>query len=75
MVILLQAAAREADTPDEGTSMLEQMASYLESNVSPEEVEEMAQEQPPEAEEIQKITEPAEEAMPPEGAGLMARGE
>ena len=75
IVMLLQAAAREADTPDEGTSMLEQMASYLESDVSPEEVEEMAQEQPPEAEEIQQVTEPAEEAMPPEGAGLMARGE
>lgn len=71
IAMLLQAAVREAKTQDEGTSMLQSMADYL---VSEQEGEPMAEEQPPEAEELQQVTEPAEESMPPEGAGLMARG-
>ena len=72
IAMLLQAAVREADTQDEGTTMLQAMADYL---ISDEEApQEMDEEQPPEAEELQQVTEPAEEPMPPEGAGLMARG-
>ena len=71
IVMLLQAAVREAKTQDEGTSMLQSMADYL---ISEQEGEPMAEEQPPEPEELQQIDEPAEEPMPPEGAGLMARG-
>jgi len=71
IAMLLQAAVREAKTQDEGTSMLQSMADYL---ISEQEGEPMAEEQPPEPEELQQIDEPAEEPMPPEGAGLMARG-
>ena len=71
ITMLLQAAVREAKTQDEGTSMLQSMADYL---ISEQEGEPMAEEQPPEPEELQQIDEPAEEPMPPEGAGLMARG-
>ena len=74
--MLLQAAVREAKTQDEGTSMLQAMADYIIADKDAEQVEEQVpEEQPPEAEEIQQVTEPAEEPMPPEGAGLMARGE
>ena len=71
IAMLLQAAVREAKTQDEGTSMLQSMADYL---ISEQAGEPMAEEQPPEPEELQQIDEPAEEPMPPEGAGLMARG-
>lgn len=71
ITMLLQAAVRQADTPDEGTAMLRDMANFLESEVPD---EEMGEEEVPEAEELQQVTEPAEESMPPEGAGLMARG-
>lgn len=71
ITMLLQAAVREAKTQDEGTSMLQSMADYL---ISEQEGEPIAEEQPPEPEELQQIDEPAEEPMPPEGAGLMARG-
>jgi|TARA_R100001086_G_scaffold249295_1_gene188608 hypothetical protein len=76
IAMLLQAAVREAKTQDEGTSMLQAMADYIIADKDAEQVEEQVpEEQPPEAEEIQQVTEPAEEPMPPEGAGLMARGE
>lgn len=76
IAMLLQAAVREAKTQDEGTSMLQAMADYIIADKDTEQVEEQVpEEQPPEAEEIQQVTEPAEEPMPPEGAGLMARGE
>ena len=71
IAMLLQAAVREAKTQDEGTSMLQSMADYL---ISEQAGEPMAEEQLPEPEELQQIDEPAEEPMPPEGAGLMARG-
>ena len=71
IAMLLQAAVREAKTQDEGTSMLQSMADYL---ISEQAGEPMPEEQPPEPEELQQIDEPAEEPMPPEGAGLMARG-
>ena len=75
IAMLLQAAVREAKTQDEGTSMLQAMADYIIADKDAEQVEEQVpEEQPPEAEEIQQVTEPAEEPMPPEGAGLMARG-
>ena len=58
--------------------MLSDMASYLEGEKPQEEI----QEEPPEPEELQQVAEPMEEPMeeitaepmPPEGAGLMARG-
>ena len=75
IAMLLQAAVREAKTQDEGTSMLQAMSDYIIADKDAEQVEEQVpEEQPPEAEEIQQVTEPAEEPMPPEGAGLMARG-
>ena len=68
--MLLQSAISEVDTPDEGTAMLSDMASYLEG--------EKPQEETPELEELQQVAEPMEEItaepMPSEGAGLMARG-
>ena len=72
--MLLQSAISEVDTPDEGTAMLSDMASYLEG--------EKPQEETPELEELQQVAEPMEEPMeeitaepmPSEGAGLMARG-
>ncbi len=74
LVMLLQSAISEVDTPDEGTAMLSDMASYLEG--------EKPQEETPELEELQQVAEPMEEPMeeitaepmPSEGAGLMARG-
>ena len=69
--MLLQAAVKQADTQDEGTAMLQNMADFLERDMPD---EEMGEEEVPEAEELQQVTEPAEEPMPPEGAGLMARG-
>jgi len=71
ITLLLQAAVRQAKTQDEGTSMLQSMADYL---ISEQKGEPMAEEQPPEPKELQQVSEPAEEPMPPEGAGLMARG-
>jgi Na+-transporting methylmalonyl-CoA/oxaloacetate decarboxylase gamma subunit len=76
ITMLLQAAVKQADTQDEGTAMLQNMADFLEQEVPEEAMPEEAvpQEEVPEAEELQQVTEPAEEPMPPEGAGLMARG-
>lgn len=78
LIMLLQSAISEVGTPDEGTAMLSDMASYLEGEKPQEEI----QEEPPEPEELQQVAEPMEEPMeeitaepmPPEGAGLMARG-
>lgn len=79
MSLLISSAiqkAKEEGTADAGTQVLEQMAAYLETDMTREETEEaVAEEQPPEPVDFQDATMEQPPAEPQEqGQGLMARG-
>lgn len=79
MSLLISSAiqkAKQEGTADAGTQVLEQMAAYLETDMTREEAEEAAaEEQPPEPVDFQDATMEQPPAEPQEqGQGLMARG-
>ena len=79
MSLLISSAiqkAKQEGTADAGTQVLEQMAAYLETDLTREEAEEAAaEEQPPEPVDFQDATMEQPPAEPQEqGQGLMARG-